>query len=68
MGEKVQGIRSINSRYKIDRGRVKNSMGNGEAKELTCMIHGHELRWRNDGGKGDTGWRGIKGRKIIEQL
>ena len=23
MGEKVQGIRSINSRYKIDRGRVR---------------------------------------------
>ena len=20
-------------------------MGNGEAKELTCMTHGHELRW-----------------------
>ena len=51
MGEKVQGIRSINSRYKIDRGRVKNSMGNGEAKELTCMTHGHELRWGNTGGR-----------------
>ena len=23
MGEKVQGIRSINGRYKIDRGRLK---------------------------------------------
>ena len=23
MGEKVQGIRSINSRYKIDRGRLR---------------------------------------------
>ena len=31
MGEKVQGIRSINGRYKID-GKVKNSIGNGEAK------------------------------------
>ena len=20
-------------------------MGNGEAKELMCMTHGHELRW-----------------------
>ena len=28
MGEKVQGIRSINGRYKI-LGEVKNSMGNG---------------------------------------
>ena len=43
MGEKVQGIRSINGRYKIDR-EVKNSIGNGEAKELICMTQGHELR------------------------
>ena len=28
-------------------GEVKNSTGNGEAKELTCTTHGHELRgWR----------------------
>ena len=44
-------------------GEVKNSVGNGEAKELICMIHGHELRWGNDGGSGDTGWKGIKERK-----
>ena len=25
-------------------GEVKNSVGNGEAKELICMTHGHELR------------------------
>ena len=24
---------------------VKNNIGNGEAKELICMTHGHELRW-----------------------
>ena len=45
IAEKVQGIRSINDRYEIDRGEVKNSMGNGEAKELICTTHGHELRW-----------------------
>ena len=39
-------------------------MGNGEAKELICTIHGHELRWRNAGGRWGAGWRGIKGRKI----
>ena len=44
MGEKEEGIRSINGRYKIDRGEVKNSMGNEEAKELICINHGHELR------------------------
>ena len=38
-------------------------MGNGEAKELVCTTHGHELRWENDGGRKGTGWRGIKGRK-----
>ena len=31
-------------------------MGNGEAKELMHMTHGHELTWGNDGGKG--GYRG----------
>ena len=42
-------------------------MGNGEAKELICMTHGHELRWGNDGGV----WyrvEGIKGEKKMEQL
>ena len=38
-------------------------MGNGEAKELICMTHGCELRWGNTGGRGCTGWRGIKERK-----
>ena len=38
-------------------------MGNGKAKELTRMTHGHELRWGNDGGRWGTGWRGRKGRK-----
>ena len=44
----MQGIRSINDSYKIDRVEVKNSMGNGEAKELICMTHRHEPRWGND--------------------
>ena len=36
-GGKVQGIRSRIGRHKIDRGDVKNSIGNGEAKrQLTC--------------------------------
>ena len=36
-------------------GEAKNSMGNGEAKELICMTHGHELRWGNDGGRQGAG-------------
>ena len=27
-------------------------MGNGEAKELICTTHGHELIWGNAGGSG----------------
>ena len=46
----------------------KNSMGNGGAKELVCMSHGHELRWGNAGGRGCTGWRVIKERKKMGQL
>ena len=44
-------------------GKVKNIMGNGEAKELICMTHGHELKGGNVGRKRCAEWRGIKGRK-----
>ena len=30
-------------------GEIKNSIGSGEAKEFTCMTHGHELRGDNAG-------------------
>ena len=43
---------------------VKNSIGSGEAEELTCTIHDHELRWGNDGGRRGAGRRGIKRRKM----
>ena len=38
-------------------------MGNGEAKELICTAHGHELRWENAGGNGVLGRRGERGEK-----
>ena len=41
-------------------GEVKNRMGNGEAKELICMTHGHELRWGIAGRMEGGGWKGIK--------
>ena len=45
-------------------GKVTYSIGNGEAKELICTTHGHELRvGGNAGGRGDTGQKRIKGRK-----
>ena len=37
-----------NKKYKWQvenrQGEVKNSIGNGEAKDLICTTHGHELR------------------------
>ena len=49
MGEKVHGIRmSVQNKQ----GVVKNSIGNGEAKELICITHGQELRGWNAGGRG----------------
>ena len=38
-------------------------MGNGEAKELICTTHGHELKWGSAGGRGVAGQRRMKGRK-----
>ena len=59
-GGKVQGIRIIIGRHKIDRG-VKNSIGNGEAKELLCITHGHELRRRESWRVGDREVQGREG-------
>ena len=65
MGEKVQGIRSINGRYKI--GEIKNSKGNVETKEFICRTHGHELKGRGCGWEGVCRVEGNKGGKM-EQL
>ena len=43
-------------------------MGNGEAKELICTAHGHELMGGDAGGREGAGWRRIKGRKNMGQL
>ena len=44
------------------KGDVKNSVGNGEAKELTHTTHGHELRAGGIAGrKMGTRWRGAEG-------
>ena len=47
--------------YKVIELLKSSSTGNVEAKELICMTHGHELKGGNVGGRGCTGWRGIKG-------
>ena len=59
---KVQGIKSIIGRYKIDRGMLR--IVNGEAKELICTTHGHEL-WREECWSGGAGWSRDKGDKTL---
>ena len=44
MGGKGTGNKKPNRQAQNRQGEVKNSMGNGEAKELMCTTHGHELR------------------------
>ena len=62
-GEKGTGNRKHKWQVQNRQGEVNNNMGNGEAKELICTAHGHELRWGNAGGRGGARQRGIKGRK-----
>ena len=45
MEEKAQGVRTINGQVQNRQGDVKNSIDNGETKELRCITHGHELSW-----------------------
>ena len=49
-------------------GEGKNSMGNGEAKYLICMTHGHELRrgmWVGGVVQGGGKQRGGNGTTVI---
>ena len=66
-GGKVTGYKKHEWWIKNRQGEVKNIMGNGEAKELICMTHGHELR----GGMlvgGSCRVEGNKGEKKMGQL
>ena len=42
--EKGTGNKKHNWQAQNRQGEVKNSIGNGEAKELMCITYGHELR------------------------
>ena len=55
VGGKGTGNKKHNWQVQNRQQEDKNSMGNGEAKELICMTHGHELRQGNDGGRGVQG-------------
>ena len=67
-GEKGTGNKKHKQQVQNRQVEVKNSMGDGEAKELICATHGHELRWGNDGGWVGAGWRRVKRRKKMRQL
>ena len=64
MGEKGIGNKKHKWQRQNRQGEVKNSIGNGEAKELTYMIHGYELRRGTlvaggctvEGNKGEKKW------------
>ena len=64
VGGKGTGNNKHNTWHKI--GEVKNSMGNGEAKELICTTHGHKVRGQVmlEGGEGCRE-EGDKGEKKI---
>ena len=47
MSEEVQELRSTNRWLQNRHGNVKYSIGDGVAKELTHMTHGHE-QWCRD--------------------
>ena len=44
MWDKGTGNKKHNWQAQNRQGDIKNSIGNGEAKELMCMTHEHELR------------------------
>ena len=43
-GGKSTGNKKHNWQVENRQGEVKNSIGNGEVKELICTTHGHDLR------------------------
>ena len=60
-GQKGTGNKKHKWQVQNRQEEVKNIIGNGEAKELICMTHGHELsRGMWMGGSTGRG-RGIKG-------
>ena len=43
LGGKGTGNKKHNRQAQNRQGEIKNSIGNGEAKDLICTTHGHEL-------------------------
>ena len=51
MGGMCAGNKKHKWQVQNRQGDVKKSIGNVEAKELTCMTHGYEVSWGNAGGR-----------------
>ena len=66
-GGKGTGNKKHNWQVQNRQGEVKNSVGNGEAKELIFMTYGHELRGVLLGARRGTRLRGARGERL-EQL
>ena len=62
MGEEWRGLQSTNRLLQNSHRDIKYSIGNGAAKELIHMTHGHELRGMPKRVEG-AGWRGMEGDK-----
>ena len=63
LGEEMRGVRSTNRQIQNSHGDGKYSIGNGVAKELICMTHGHE-QWCGDCLRRGAGLRWAKGEKL----
>ena len=64
---KGTGIKKHNRQAQNRQAEVKNSIGNGEAKEFICTTHGHELR--HGGNAGEREGAGQRGSGVgMEQL
>ena len=62
------GSKKHNWQAQNRQGEVKNSIGNGEAKDPICMTLGCKEWGGNTDGNGGTGQRGLKERKRMGQL
>ena len=60
MGEEWRGLQSTNRLLQNSHRDIKYSIGNGAAKELIHMTHGHELRGMPKRVEG-AGWSGNGG-------
>ena len=62
-GEKGTWNKKHNWLVQHRQGAFQNGIGNGEAKELICMTHEHELRRENTCGRGVQGGGSQRGEK-----